>query len=40
MKAQPAELRDLLYFLVDSILDRQPPVASVAESLSLIQLST
>jgi geranylgeranyl pyrophosphate synthase len=35
--AEPDELRELLYYLVDSVLDRQPPPES--ESPALIQLS-
>ncbi|HEY7427341.1 MAG TPA: polyprenyl synthetase family protein [Gemmataceae bacterium] len=35
---QPTELRELLYYLVDSVLDRQPP-ASEPEVPPLIQLS-
>jgi geranylgeranyl diphosphate synthase type II len=36
---EPTELRELLYFLVDSVLDRQPPPAPEPEALHLIQLS-
>jgi geranylgeranyl pyrophosphate synthase len=36
---QPTELRELLYFLVDSVLDRQLPPAPEPEALPLIQLS-
>jgi geranylgeranyl pyrophosphate synthase len=35
---QPTELRELLYYLVDSVLDRQPPTPE-PEAPSLIQLS-
>jgi len=35
---QPTELRELLYYLVDSVLDRQPPAAE-PEVPPLIQLS-
>jgi geranylgeranyl pyrophosphate synthase len=35
--AQPTELRELLYYLVDSVLDRQPPAAP--EGPPLLQLS-
>jgi geranylgeranyl pyrophosphate synthase len=35
--AQPTELRELLYYLVDSVLDRQPPAAP--EAPPLLQLS-
>ncbi len=37
-EVEPAELRELLYYLVDSVLDRQPPVPP-PETLPLIQLS-
>jgi geranylgeranyl pyrophosphate synthase len=36
----PTELRELLYFLVDSVLDRQPPPQPEVHALPLIQLST
>ena len=36
---QPTELRELLYYLVDSVLDRQPPAAPEPASPPLIQLS-
>jgi squalene cyclase len=36
---EPMELRDLLYFLVDNVLDRQPPPAPELESLPLVQWS-
>jgi geranylgeranyl pyrophosphate synthase len=36
---EPTELRELLYFLVDSVLDRQLPPAPEPEALPLIQLS-
>jgi geranylgeranyl pyrophosphate synthase len=35
----PTELRELLYFLVDTILDRQPPPSPEPEALPLVQLS-
>ncbi len=39
-EVEPTELRELLYFLVDSVLDRPcPPPAPEAVSLPLIQLS-
>jgi geranylgeranyl pyrophosphate synthase len=38
-EVDPTELRELLYFLVDSVLDRQPPPALEPEALPLIQLS-
>jgi geranylgeranyl pyrophosphate synthase len=34
---QPTELRELLYYLVDSVLDRQPPLAE--PGLQLVQLT-
>ncbi len=37
---EPTELRELLYFLVDSVLDRQPPPAPEPEGLHLIQISS
>jgi geranylgeranyl pyrophosphate synthase len=36
---EPTELRELLYYLVDSVLDRQPPPALEPEVLPLLQLS-
>jgi geranylgeranyl diphosphate synthase type II len=39
-EVEPAELRELLYFLVDTVLDRQPPPASEPGALPLVQLST
>lgn len=36
---EPSELRELLYYLVDSVLDRQPPAAP-EPGLHLVQLST
>src|SRR5205807_1047620 len=36
---QPAELRELLYYLVDSVLDRQPPPPPEPGPLPLVQLS-
>jgi geranylgeranyl pyrophosphate synthase len=38
--ADPTELRELLYFLVDSVLDRQPPPETEPEALPLIQLTS
>jgi geranylgeranyl pyrophosphate synthase len=38
-EVEPTELRELLYFLVDSVLDRQPPPEPEPEALTLIQLS-
>src|SRR5262249_7576215 len=38
-EAEPAELRELLYFLVDTVLDRQAP-APEPENPPLIQLTT
>jgi geranylgeranyl pyrophosphate synthase len=38
-EAEPIELRELLYYLVDSVLERQPLDAS-KETLSLVQLHT
>jgi geranylgeranyl pyrophosphate synthase len=35
----PTELRELLYYLVDSVLDRQPPPAPEPEVLPLLQLT-
>jgi geranylgeranyl pyrophosphate synthase len=37
-EAQPNELRELLYYLVDNVLDRQPP-APEPQGLPLLQLS-
>jgi geranylgeranyl pyrophosphate synthase len=37
-ETQPTELRELLYYLVDSVLDRQPP-APPPEPVQLLQLS-
>jgi geranylgeranyl pyrophosphate synthase len=37
-EVEPTELRELLYYLVDSVLDRQPP-APEPETLPLLQLS-
>ena len=39
-EVEPAELRELLYYLVDNVLDRQPPTESEAPPLRLLQLST
>jgi geranylgeranyl pyrophosphate synthase len=36
----PIELRELLYYLVDSVLDRQPPPSPEPEALPLLQLSS
>ncbi|HEY7311989.1 MAG TPA: polyprenyl synthetase family protein [Gemmataceae bacterium] len=36
---QPTELRELLYYLVDSVLDRQPPPSTEPQSPPLLQLS-
>ncbi|HEX5269610.1 MAG TPA: polyprenyl synthetase family protein, partial [Gemmataceae bacterium] len=36
-EVEPSELRELLYFLVDSVLDRQPP-AEPAEAPPLLQI--
>jgi geranylgeranyl pyrophosphate synthase len=35
---EPTELRELLYYLVDSVLDRQPPPAPEPEAPTLLQL--
>jgi geranylgeranyl pyrophosphate synthase len=35
---EPTELRELLYYLVDSVLDRQPPPAPEPEAPPLLQL--
>jgi geranylgeranyl pyrophosphate synthase len=37
---EPTELRELLYYLVDNVLDRQPPPPSEPEVLPLLQLTT
>ena len=39
-EVEPTELRELLYFLVDTMLDRQPPPSPEPEALPLLQLST
>jgi geranylgeranyl pyrophosphate synthase len=39
-ETEPTELRELLYYLVDTVLDRQPPPAPVLESLPLVQLTS
>jgi geranylgeranyl pyrophosphate synthase len=39
-ETEPTELRELLYFLVDTVLDRQPPAEPEVHALPLIQLST
>jgi ABC-type hemin transport system substrate-binding protein len=36
---EPTELRELLYFLVDTVLDRSAAPAPEPESLPLVQLS-
>ncbi len=36
---QPTELRELLYYLVDSVLDRQPPPPPEPALPPLVQLS-
>jgi geranylgeranyl pyrophosphate synthase len=36
---QPVELRELLYYLVDTVLERLPPPSTEPEALPLIQLS-
>jgi geranylgeranyl pyrophosphate synthase len=38
-EVQPTELRELLYYLVDNVLDRQPPPPPVTEA-PLLQLTT
>jgi geranylgeranyl pyrophosphate synthase len=38
-QVEPTELRELLYFLVDTVLDRQPPPAPEPTALPLVQLS-
>ncbi len=35
---EPNELRELLYYLVDSVLDRQPPPSPEPEAIPLLQL--
>src|SRR5262249_24002188 len=37
-EVEPTELRELLYYLVDSVLDRQPPAAAESEALPLLQI--
>ena len=37
-EVEPTELRELLYYLVDSVLDRQPPPEPEPEALPLLQL--
>ncbi|HMC67175.1 MAG TPA: polyprenyl synthetase family protein [Gemmataceae bacterium] len=39
-EVEPTELRELLYFLVDSVLDRQPPSPQEPAAPALLQLST
>jgi geranylgeranyl pyrophosphate synthase len=39
-ETEPIELRELLYFLVDTVLDRQPPPEPELFALPLIQLTT
>src|SRR5262249_9778748 len=38
-EVEPTELRELLYFLVDNVLDRQPPPEPEPAGLPLIQLT-
>ena len=38
-EVEPTELRELLYFMVDTILDRQPSPPAEPEALPLVQLS-
>jgi geranylgeranyl pyrophosphate synthase len=38
-EAEPVELRELLYFLVDTVLDRQPPAEPESENLLQVQLA-
>src|SRR5262249_55629369 len=38
-EVEPTELRELLYFLVDSVLERQSPAEPELASLPLVQLS-
>jgi geranylgeranyl diphosphate synthase, type II len=37
---EPTELRELLYYLVDTVLDRQPPAEPEPAPLQLLQLTT
>jgi geranylgeranyl pyrophosphate synthase len=37
-EAEPSELRELLYYLVDSVLDRQPPPSPEPEAAPLLQI--
>ncbi len=37
-EVEPAELRELLYYLVDTVLDRQPPPAPEPEVIPVLQL--
>jgi geranylgeranyl diphosphate synthase, type II len=37
-EVEPTELRELLYYLVDSVLDRQPPPEPAPEALPLLQI--
>src|SRR5262249_42246868 len=39
-EVEPPELRELLYFLVDTVLDRQPPPSPEPEAIPLLQLTT
>jgi geranylgeranyl diphosphate synthase type II len=39
-EVEPTELRELLYYLVDSVLDRQSPPSTEAEAPPLLQLVT
>ena len=38
-EVEPTELRELLYYLVDTVLDRQPPPVAEPEPAALVQLS-
>ena len=38
-EVEPTELRELLYFMVDTILDRQPSPPAEPDALPLVQLS-
>lgn len=38
-EVEPTELRELLYYLVDTVLDRQPPPDAEPEPAALVQLS-
>lgn len=39
-EVEPTELRELLYYLVDTVLDREVPVPAEPEALTLLQLTT